>query len=397
MKQRGEKGRDTDYKIVNLSYKDENNEYKSKNMKVHRAVASEFKPNDRDIDNNIDTVDHLDGDKTNNNVDNLEWVTTQENIQRARINGLMNRPLEDYKLLLECIVNDLKENKMTLDEIANKYNVSKSSVFRLKHGSYNDIVGDNEFAHKQYITDEILKDIYVRSHNSEDWNKLAKEYDLSWHTIRQIYYAKSTRFEEKLINMGLYNPSTSFTPLSSEQIIEIRKKCDAGVPDSVLMSEYNRSETVIRNIRLGKDRYKDILENAGFKSINEENELSDGELLKIYQLAKDGMSDKEIADKFNVHQTTIVAIRTGSKYKYLDFLKRYNLNKIMIHNRKIVKENKFSEEEAIKIYNEFKNEGLTTRQMGARYGCDKSLVANIKFCRGSYSYLQDKYGLEPLN
>ncbi len=51
--------------------------------KVHRLVAELFIPNP----NNLPEVDHLDGNRMNPSKDNLEWVTHEENIQRAHKKG----------------------------------------------------------------------------------------------------------------------------------------------------------------------------------------------------------------------------------------------------------------------------------------------------------------------
>ena len=53
------------YKQVNL-FKNGKRYYK----RVHRLVAEAFIPND----NNLPQVNHIDGDKTNNTVQNLEWT-----------------------------------------------------------------------------------------------------------------------------------------------------------------------------------------------------------------------------------------------------------------------------------------------------------------------------------
>ena len=47
---------------------------------AHRLVAQSFLPNN---DPKKDQINHIDGNKLNNNVDNLEWVTAQYNLQHA--------------------------------------------------------------------------------------------------------------------------------------------------------------------------------------------------------------------------------------------------------------------------------------------------------------------------
>lgn len=57
---------------------------KRKTVMIHRVVAETFIPNP----DNKRTVNHIDGNKTNNRVDNLEWNTDSENQLHAHRNGL---------------------------------------------------------------------------------------------------------------------------------------------------------------------------------------------------------------------------------------------------------------------------------------------------------------------
>ena len=71
LKQANHKG----YKRVNLS---KNN--KRKQFFVHRLVAEAFIPNPE----NKPQVNHIDGNKENNNFSNLEWVTREEQEKHKR-------------------------------------------------------------------------------------------------------------------------------------------------------------------------------------------------------------------------------------------------------------------------------------------------------------------------
>ena len=101
---------------------------------VHRLVAIAFIPNLE----NKPTVNHIDGDKTNNNVSNLEWATNLENSRHAWKNGLITssrgESAGNSKLKELDVINIrylLKIGNLS-QLLADKYGVSKSLINQIR-------------------------------------------------------------------------------------------------------------------------------------------------------------------------------------------------------------------------------------------------------------------------
>ena len=95
------------YNYVNISCKG-----KYKNIFIHREVAKAFLHNDK-IENT--DVNHIDGNKQNNCVNNLEWCTRSENILHAYKNNLKKKPVGyTYRKRCELAIEYIKEHSNAL-------------------------------------------------------------------------------------------------------------------------------------------------------------------------------------------------------------------------------------------------------------------------------------------
>ena len=109
------------YAIINL--------WKNGQMKryyIHRLVAAHFVENPKEY--NI--VNHIDGNKTNNYYENLEWCTAKHNIQHAIDNNLLTINIDG--ILQKNIENRKKVVAIKNNRIVYKANYSKEMAKIIK-------------------------------------------------------------------------------------------------------------------------------------------------------------------------------------------------------------------------------------------------------------------------
>ena len=126
-------------KFLNLQYNDNGyvvvtlrKDGKTKTLRVHRLVTLMYL---KDTFFEGAHVNHIDGDKTNNCVNNLEWVTREENMCHAYDNNLViskQKTISDDDLHLIC--QSLELGSRVVD-VAKMFSIEREVVDRIYRGT----------------------------------------------------------------------------------------------------------------------------------------------------------------------------------------------------------------------------------------------------------------------
>ncbi|WP_422666679.1 NUMOD4 motif-containing HNH endonuclease [Candidatus Macondimonas diazotrophica] len=102
------------------------NNGRSSNKYIHRLVAYHF----LDKKSDLTEVNHLDGNKTNNKVDNLEWVSKSQN--QLHKNRVLR--LNQYKVHVFLSPEGVRHETTNLSEFSEKHGLNRQSMGRVSSG-----------------------------------------------------------------------------------------------------------------------------------------------------------------------------------------------------------------------------------------------------------------------
>ena len=214
------------YKHDNTTHRDNDRA----NYLIHRLVAftyldtSEIETYDGKYSNKF-TVDHIDGNKTNNYYKNLRWIPFLDNCNYAKALGY-NNPDANYENVSEelvlKVINDICD-LYTNDEICNRHNVSSNFVTRIRQKKRwghltNNIVFPKTYAHKS--REETLTYVYYALYsklNAVALSKILKEngINVSSSQIYNIRNGVSCIDYIEYIKNGKFRPSTTILEVAA--------------------------------------------------------------------------------------------------------------------------------------------------------------------------------------
>lgn len=192
---------------------------------IHRLVAKYFIDNP----NNLPQVNHKNGNKHDNDVDNLEWVTPQQNVIHSYDTHL-NHSGEKCSLAkttdeqIHHVCRLLVENELTIKEISKITNTTKRIV---KHVLYRDtwirISKDYDFSHYNKYNKGKVNNVMIQyigaklthkqvelictliEKNELTLNQISDATNISYRLIRNIYFKKTWTFVSDNYDFSQYD------------------------------------------------------------------------------------------------------------------------------------------------------------------------------------------------
>jgi small nuclear ribonucleoprotein (snRNP)-like protein len=157
-----------------------------KDRRVHQLVAQTWIPNP----NNFIEINHKNGNKLDNRVENLEWVSRSENMKHAIDNNLIILPRYKGKLSKEQreeIIYKYNTTTISKRQLAKDYDVSHTTINSIFQNKYNYGEGyKTEYEEFLELIDKLneLREEWLLTKDKEVWYTLIQLLPSSWNQMR---------------------------------------------------------------------------------------------------------------------------------------------------------------------------------------------------------------------
>lgn len=154
---------------------------KVKSMRVHRLVSMAFIPNEQ----NKPHVNHIDGNKLNNHVSNLEWCTPSENqLHKHRV---LNKTHRIYTFTTEQIdkIIQFRHEGKRLHELSYMFKVPIDTIYKLLSKMDMNTGYKGMFNGRSKLSNNQRKEIIDLFHNGSNYIDIAEKYQVTVNTIKR--------------------------------------------------------------------------------------------------------------------------------------------------------------------------------------------------------------------
>lgn len=248
-----------------------------KSVKVHRLVAGAFIPNP----DNLPMVNHIDCDKSNNHVSNLEWCDNDYNMEHARIHG---RCKNTYV--------PTKERFLKMARTRSEHIIANASS--------SDYIGRYHLKHKLTISDaSTIIGLLSEGYDVREISGLTK---MPISAINNIKNRRTFKYLSEGISFpdaddGLYQQREYSIVLTEKGAMEIITMIGKNFPMWLIREFIPVSKYCIEHIRRG-DTWQHLPRNHDMKScvydFNKDDKCQIREM--IHDMRRDGSTDFQIIE-----------------------------------------------------------------------------------------------------
>ena len=137
------------YKHVSLVGAD-NKRY---NLTMHRLICATFLGNQPDK-----VINHIDGNRLNNSLNNLEWVSRKQNSMHAKSISQFKRVKQLDETEISDIITEYLNSKLPLKDLAEKWNITRETLRTIINKKAKNILSDEEYSklRKKHIENKIV-------------------------------------------------------------------------------------------------------------------------------------------------------------------------------------------------------------------------------------------------
>lgn len=277
--------------------------------RIHRLVAEAFVDNDNP--DNFDEINHINGKKLENDMNNLEWIDRSGNMQHAYDTGLKElmkgekHPNHKHTKEQILVVCDLMEGGSSNKEIHEKTGIKSDTLSNIRTGkSWTNVTEDYDFEtiphpNKRY-TDKEIEDVCIMMNAGYNNHEISDALNISYNVVADIRRGRSWTHISNKYNIAMDgHPNREYT---EDQIREACQLMENGMNNREISDKLDISYNVIADIRKGKS-WKKISKDYNIRLLHEKVDKSE-HWDKIDELLLQGYSRKEIRKMYPIPDLT---------------------------------------------------------------------------------------------